>query len=51
MPAKIKLNSIEALIFQALIDVGISNEKFIAILKEKFKYEKMKVNLKSENKK
>ena len=46
---KSKLNSIETLISQALIDVDISHEKFIRILKEKYKYEKMKENLRSEN--
>ena len=50
MLAKSKLNSIEALISQALIDMNISQEKFITILKEKDKYEKMKDNLRSENK-
>ena len=42
MLTKIKLNSIETLVSQALIDVDISHEKFIRILKEKDKYEKMK---------
>ena len=51
MLAKSKLNSIEALISQALIDVDISHEKFVTILKEKDKYEKMKENLRSENEK
>ena len=46
MLAKIKLNSIETLISQVLIDMEISHEEFIAILKEKDKYEKMKENLK-----
>ena len=46
---KSKLNSIEALISQALIDMDISHEEFITILKEKDKYEKMKNNLRSEN--
>ena len=49
MIAKRKLNSIERLISQALIDIDISHEKFIRILKEKDEYEKMKENLKSEN--
>ena len=49
MMAKSKLNSIERLISQALIDIDISHEKFIRILKEKYEYEKMKENLKSEN--
>ena len=51
MLAKSKLNSIETLISQALIDMEISHEEFIAIIKEKVKYEKMKENLRSENEK
>ena len=47
--AKSKLNSIETLVSQALIDMEISHEEFITILKEKDKYEKMKDNLRSEN--
>ena len=49
MLAKSKLNSIETLISQALIDMDISHEEFVTILKEKDKYEKMKGNLRSEN--
>ena len=49
MLAKSKLNSIETLISQALIDLDISHEEFIRILKEKDKDEKMKENLRSEN--
>ena len=49
MLAKSKFNSIETLISQALIDMDISHEEFITILKEKDKYEKMKENLRSEN--
>ena len=45
----LKLNSIETLVSQALIDMEISHEEFITILKEKDKYEKMKDNLRSEN--
>ena len=45
MLAKSKLNSIETLISQALIDLDISHEEFIRILKEKDKYERMKENL------
>ena len=45
MLAKSKLNSIEALIYQALIDMEISHKEFVIILKEKDKYEKMKDNL------
>ena len=47
--AKSKLNSIETLVLQALIDMEISHEEFITILKEKGKYEKIKDNLRSEN--
>ena len=46
---KRKLNSIDILISQALIDMDISHEEFIAILKEKDKYEMMKENLKNKN--
>ena len=49
MLAKSKLNSIEALTSQALIDMDISHKEFITILKEKDKYEMMKDNLRSEN--
>ena len=49
MLAKSKLNSIETLISQALIDMDISHEEFVTILNEKDKYEKMKDNLRSEN--
>ena len=45
MLAKGKLSSIETLISQALIDMDISHEKFVAILNEKDKYERMKDNL------
>ena len=45
MLAKSKLNSIETLISQALIDMETSHEEFITILKEKDKYEKMKDNI------
>ena len=51
MLAKSKLNSIETLISQALINIEIGHEEFIAICKEKDKYEKMKENLRSENEK
>ena len=48
MLAKSKLNSIETLVSQALIDMEISHKEYIVILKEKAKYEKMKENLRSE---
>ena len=51
MLAKSKLNSIETLISQALIDMEISHEEFITILNEKDKYEKIKNNLINKNKK
>ena len=49
MLAKSKFNSIETLISQALIDMSISHEEFIAILKEKNRYEKKKENIKDKN--
>ena len=49
MLAKSKLNSIDTLISQTLIDMDISHEEFIAILKEKDRSEMMKENLKNKN--
>ena len=49
MLAKSKLNSIETLISQALIDMDISHEEIVTIVNEKDKYENMKDNLRSEN--
>ena len=46
--AKKKLNSIETLVSQALIDMDISHEEYTTILKEKDKYDKVKDNLRSE---
>ena len=51
MLAKSKLNSIETLVSQALINREIIHEEFIRILKAKDKYEKMRDNLRSENEK
>ena len=51
MLAKSKLNSIENLISQALIDIKISHREFITHLKEKDIYEKLKDNLRSGNEK
>ena len=51
MLPKGKLNSIETLISQTLIDMEISHEEFVTILKEKDKYEKMKENVRNENEK
>ena len=47
--AKSKLNRIVTLISQALIDMDISREEFITILKEKDRYEKIKENVRGEN--
>ena len=51
MLAKTKLNSIETVVSQALINMEISDEEFITILKEKDEYEKMKENLKNASEK
>ena len=47
MLAKSKLNIIGTLVSQALINMEMSHEEFITILKEKGKYEKMKENVKN----
>ena len=49
--AKSKLNSIETLVSQTLINMEIRQEEYITILKEKDKYEKMKENLRYINEK
>ena len=49
MLAKSKLNSIDTLISQALIDMDISHEECITILKEKDRYEIMKESLRNKN--
>ena len=49
MLAKSKFNSIDTLIPQALIDMDISHEEFITILKEKDRYEMMKESLTNKN--
>ena len=51
MLAESKLNSIKTLISQVLIDMEISREESITILKEKDKYDTMKDNLRSDNEK
>ena len=51
MLAKSKLNSIKTVVSQALINLEISHEEFVIILKEKKKYEKMKENVKNVSKK
>ena len=45
MLAKSKLNSIETLIFHALIDLEISYEEFKTNINEKEKYKRMKENI------
>ena len=42
-----KLNSIETLISQELVDLDISHEEFVSILKEKDRHEMMKDNLRN----
>ena len=49
--AKSKLDSFETLASQTLIEMEISHEEFITILKEKDKYEKMKENVTNINQK
>ena len=49
MLAKSKLNSIETLVSQALIDMEISHEEFNAIIREKQKYERMHENVRNVN--
>ena len=49
MLARSKLNSIETLVSQALIDIEISREDFVTILGEKNKRKKMKENLMNVN--
>ena len=51
MLAKSKLNSIETLVSQTLIDMGRRYEEFITVLKEKDIYEKMKENVRNVNEK
>ena len=47
MLAKSRLNSIETLVSQALLDLEISHEEFGKIWKERNKYEKMKENVRN----
>ena len=44
---KCKLNNLETLTPKALIDMKISHGKFITVLKEEDKYEKVKENVRS----
>ena len=47
MLAKSKLNSIETLMSQALIDLDISYEEFKAIVNEKEKYDQIKESIRN----
>ena len=47
--AKSKLDIIETLVSQALIDMEISHEEFNAIIREKQKYERMQENVRNVN--
>ena len=49
MLATSKLNSIDTLVSQPLIDMDISHKEFITILKKKDRYEIMKDNLRKRN--
>ena len=51
MLAKRKLNSIETLVSQALIDMKISHEEFVTIVKGKDKYQEMEENVRNVNEK
>ena len=51
MLAKSKLDSIDTLISQALIDIEISHEQFNAVIREKKKYQRMKENLRNASEK
>ena len=51
MLAESKLNSMERFVSKALIDMEISYEEFITILKEKNKYDKMEENVRNISKK
>ena len=45
--AKSKLDSIETLVFQALINLDISHEKFRTIVNEKEKYEQLEESIRN----
>ena len=47
MLVKSKLDSIETLAFQALIDMESSHEEFNAIIREKQEYKRMKENVRN----
>ena len=47
MFTKSKFNNIKSLVSRAFIDMEISHEEFVTILKQKDKYEKMKENVRN----
>ena len=49
MLAKSKFSSIEILISQALTDMNISHEEFVTTFKQKYRYGKMKENIRDKN--
>ena len=51
MLSKSKLNGIETLMSQALIDLDISHEEFKTVVNEKEKYEKMNESIRNTNRK
>ena len=51
MLAKSKLNSIESLVSQALIDLDISHEEFKTTVDEKEKYDQMKESIRNKKNK
>ena len=50
MLAKSRLNSIESLMSQALINLDISHEEFKTIVNEKEKYDQMKKSIRNKKK-
>ena len=50
MLAKSKLNSIESLMSQALIDLDISHEEFKTIVNEEEKHDQMKESIRNKKK-
>ena len=49
MLAKTKLSGFENLISQARLDMQISREEFVTVLKEKDKYKEVKENIRNVN--
>ena len=51
MVAKSKLDRIQTLVSQALIDIEVSHEEFNAVIREKQKYERTKENVRNASEK